>query len=53
MWVLLVMSYVLEVDDYKLTEFNRYDTRKQCDINVAVLEATFENNEVAICYYED
>ena len=53
MWVLIVLTYVFEMDDYRLTEFNRYDTRQQCDINAAVLETTFQNGEVAICYYDD
>jgi len=53
MWVLIVLTYVFEMDDYRLTEFNRYYTRQQCDINAAVLETTFQNGEVAICYYDD
>ena len=49
MWVLFVLSFVPEFNYYKVTEFNRYTTNQQCEINKAVLETLFENNEVAAC----
>jgi hypothetical protein len=52
MWVLFVVSFIAEQNEYKVTEFNRYITQQQCSINAAVLEATFENDEGVVCYYE-
>ena len=52
MWVLFVLSFIPEYNEYKVTEFNRYVSQKQCEINQAVLEATFEQNEKAICVNE-
>ena len=52
MWILFVLSFVPELKEYKVTEFNRYDSQKQCTINQAVLEATFEQGEKAICVNE-
>ena len=52
MWILFVLSFIPEYNEYKVTEFNRYDSQKQCLINQAVLEATFEQGEKAICVNE-
>ena len=49
MWVLLVISYISEYNDYKVTEFNRYANQNQCIINQTVLESTFKDNEKAVC----
>lgn len=52
MWILFIVSFVTEHNEYKVTEFNRYVTQQQCSINAAVLETTFENDEGVVWYYE-
>lgn len=51
MWVLFVISYIADYDDYKITEFNRYETQNFCNINQAVLESSFTDNEAATCVF--
>jgi|14_taG_2_1085336.scaffolds.fasta_scaffold03127_13 hypothetical protein len=53
MWILFVISFIPEYNDYKVVEFNRYNTRQQCDINQAVLRATFEDNELTACAWQN
>jgi len=52
-WILLIISFIPEHNEYRGTEFNRYNTQQQCDINLAVLQVSFEDNEGAVCYYEN
>lgn len=51
MWVLLVISYIVEFDDYKVTEFHRYSEHSHCEVSEAVLTSMFEDNEIAKCVY--
>ena len=53
MWILFVITLVPEHNVYKATEFNRYNTRQQCNINHAVLSANFEDNELAACAWQE
>lgn len=52
MWTLLIISFIQEHNDYKVTRFNDYVTEQQCTINRAVLDATFTEGEKAVCVYE-
>lgn len=52
MWILLVVSYIADYDEYKATKFNTYNTNQQCEINRVVLETTFTEGEKAVCVYE-
>ena len=46
MWILLIINFIDDSNEYKVTEFNRYETRLQCNINEAVLQARFEETEL-------
>ena len=52
MWILLIISFIDDSNEYKVTEFNRYETRLQCNINEAVLQARFEEKELTACVWE-
>ena len=52
MWILLIVSYIADYDEYKATKFNTYNTNQQCEINRVVLETTFTEGEKAVCIYE-
>lgn len=49
MWILVVLSTVYGSDEVRLTHYDLYEDGNRCSIERTVLEATFENNEVAIC----
>lgn len=49
MWILVVLSTVYGSDEVRLTHYELYQDGNRCSIERAVLEATFENNEKAIC----
>ena len=51
MWVLFVISYIAEYDDYKITEFARYETQNFCNATQAVLESNFSENEATTCVF--
>jgi hypothetical protein len=51
MWVLLVISYITDFDEYKVTEFHRYSEQLHCEVSEAVLTSQFEENEIAKCVY--
>ena len=52
MWTLLILSFIPELDEYKVTRFNQYATEQQCAINRTILDATFTEDEKAVCVYE-
>lgn len=52
MWTLLIISSLVDIDEYKVTRFNDYYTEQQCSINAAVLEALFTEGEKAVCINE-
>ena len=52
MWTLLIISSLVDIDEYKVTKFNEYNTQQQCSINAAVLEALFTEGEKAVCINE-
>jgi hypothetical protein len=52
MWILFVISFVPDLNEYKVTKFNTYNNRTQCEINQTVLKALFEEDEKAVCVYE-
>jgi hypothetical protein len=52
MWILFVISFVPEFNEYKVIRFNTYTTSQQCEINSAVLKTTFTEGERAICVNE-
>jgi len=52
MWTLLIISSLVDINEYKVTRFNNYPTEKQCSINAAVLEALFTEGEKAVCINE-
>jgi hypothetical protein len=49
MWILVVLSTVYGSDEVRLTHYDLYQDGNRCSVERAVLEATFENNEIAIC----
>jgi hypothetical protein len=49
MWTLWIVSSVIGSTEPKYTQYETFETAMSCHIEQAVLEATFENNEVAIC----
>jgi len=53
MWILFIVSFIAEHNEYKVTEFNRYVTNQQCSISAAVLKTIVENDEGVVCYYEN
>jgi hypothetical protein len=52
MWILLVVSFISEHNEFKVTEFSRYESEQQCFINQTVLKASFTEGEKAICVNE-
>jgi uncharacterized protein YvpB len=52
MWTLFIISFVADFDEYKVTKFNSYITSQQCEINKAVLEKTFTEDEKVVCVHE-
>ena len=52
MWTLLIISSIVDIDEYKITRFNDYATEQQCSINAIVLEALFTEGEKAVCINE-
>lgn len=48
-WALLVVSYITDFDEYKVTYYNSYTSEVSCQTNRAVLEASFTEGESAIC----
>lgn len=55
MWTLIIFSIVTDMDDYGIrhTMYDEYKTREACLIEASVLEATFEEKEITLCYFDD
>ena len=49
MWILVVLSTVYGSDEVRLTYYDAYQTENKCTIESAVLEATFTEDEQAVC----
>lgn len=49
MWILVILSTIYGTDEVKITHYDLYQNETKCRIEQAVLEATFENQEVAVC----
>jgi hypothetical protein len=49
MWILLIMSTVIELEEPKITYWDSYITQTECLLERAVLTSTFTQGERALC----
>lgn len=52
MWTLFVLAWMPDIGEYKAVIYDEYPDQMVCHIEQAVLEATFLNDEIALCVSE-
>jgi hypothetical protein len=53
MWSLWIISVVLGSSEFKLTQYETYNTSMECAVEEALLESYFTESEIAFCILSD
>ena len=53
MWSLWIISVVLGSSEFKLTQYETYNTSMECAVEEAILESYFTESEIAFCLLND
>lgn len=53
MWTLWIISVVVGSSEFKMTQYDTYNTSMECAVEEALLEAHFTESEIAFCQLND